>query len=47
MHAFEVERATRYKKTETFLITSPPACWKFDSCFWILRKNKKDIKADL
>ena len=27
-------KATRYKqKTEIFLITRPPTCWKFDSCF--------------
>ena len=34
------QSATRYKqKTETFLVTRPPRCWKFDSSFWILRKD--------
>ena len=31
-HTFEVERDPLQKKT----------CWKFDSCFWFLRKDKKD-----
>ena len=37
---------TRYKqKTEFFLVTRPPTCWKFDSCFWFVRKEKKDDKS--
>ena len=41
------QSATRYKqKTEIFLITRLPTCWKPDSWFW-LRKGKKRIKANL
>ena len=40
--------ATRHKqKTEIFLVTRPPTCWKPDSCFWFVRKDKKRIKANL
>ena len=26
----------------SFLVTRPPSCWKPDSCFWFVRKNKED-----
>ena len=29
-------------KKQIFLITRPPTCWKLDSSFWFLRKEKKD-----
>ena len=36
--------ATRYKqKTEIIIVTRPPTCRKFDSCFWFLQKYKKQI----
>ena len=35
------------KGVEIFLVTRPPNCWKFDSCFWFLRKEKKGIKSKL
>ena len=39
---------TRYKqKTEIFRVTRPPTCWKDDSCFRFLRKDKIGIKANL
>ena len=45
---FEVENSTRYEqKTEIFLVTRPPTCWKPDSCFWFARKDKNRIKANL
>ena len=35
--------ATRYKeKTEIFLVTRSLTCWKPDSCFWFVRKEKKE-----
>ena len=37
--AFEVERDSLYTKKEIFLVTRPPTCWKFDSCFRSLRKG--------
>ena len=37
---------TRYiQKGDLFLVTGPPI--KFDSCFWILRKDEKRIKVNL
>ena len=30
-----------------FHVARPPTCWKFDSCLWVLRKNKSEIKANL
>ena len=42
------QSATRYKqKTEIFLAIRPPTYWKPDSCFWVIRKGKKRIKANL
>ena len=34
-------------KKQIFLVTRPPTCWKSDSCFWFVRKDKKRIKANL
>ena len=34
---------THYKqKTEIFIVTRPPACWKPDPCFWFVRKDKEN-----
>ena len=35
------------KHAKIFLLTRSPTCWKFDSCFWFLRKDKQGIKAYL
>ena len=38
---------TSYKQeTEIFPVIRPPTCWKPDSCFWFVRKDKKGIKAN-
>ena len=29
------------KKTEMLLVTKLPTCWKPDSCFWFVGKDKK------
>ena len=37
--------ASHYKqKTEKFLLTRPPTCYKPDSCFWFVRRDKKGLK---
>ena len=42
------QNLTRFKeKVAILLITRLPSRWKFDSCFWFLKKDKKGIKANL
>ena len=39
--------AIRYKqKTETFLITWPPTCWKPGSLFLVCKEGQKEDKSE-
>ena len=39
-HTFEVERKSLRIKNKTFFVSRPPTCWKLNSSFWRLNKNK-------
>ena len=40
-------RLATNKKTEMFIVTRSPTCWKYDSWFWFLWKDKQRIKVNL